>query len=157
MSDQTRPPTKTQQMAQEADTKENSDITHTISSRLLKAIQAHTPSELLAKANYINRKDEPGSIDFTEGDAHEVPPPGFVEALQRWSIPQNESWFGYKDNLPQARVTVSEGLKTQRAIAIAPEDIFLTNGSPQARCYRGGSTTRRWSNYFGQDEYTTTS
>jgi aspartate aminotransferase len=130
MSDETQPPTKTQQVAQEANTKENSDITsHTISSRLLKAIQAQTPSELLAKANYMNRKHEPGSIDFTEGDAHELPPPGFVEALQRWSIPQNESWFGYKDNLPQARVTVSEGLKTQRGIAIAPEDIFLTNGS----------------------------
>ncbi|MGF1937011.1 MAG: aminotransferase class I/II-fold pyridoxal phosphate-dependent enzyme [Nostoc sp. ChiQUE02] len=130
MSDQTRPPTKTQQVVQEAATKENSDITtHTISSRLLKAIQAQTPSELLAKANYMNRKHEQGSIDFTEGDAHELPPLGFVEALQRWSIPQNESWFGYKDNLPQARVTVSEGLKTQRGIAIAPEDIFLTNGS----------------------------
>ena len=77
------------QDAQEADTKENSDIKiHTISSRLLKAIQAPTPSELLAKANYMNRKHEPGSIDFTEGDAHELPPPGFVEALQRWSIPQ---------------------------------------------------------------------
>jgi|ERR671933_2229054 aspartate aminotransferase len=130
MADQTQPPRKTPQEAQEADTKENFDIkTHTISSRLLKAIQAQTPSELLAKANYMNRKHEPGIIDFTEGDAHELPPPGFVEALQRWSIPQNESWFGYKDNLPQARVTVSEGLKMQRGLAIAPEDIFLTNGS----------------------------
>jgi aspartate aminotransferase len=130
MADETQPPSKMPQEAQEADTKENSDIkTHTISSRLLKAIQAPTPSELLAKANYMNRKHEPGSIDFTEGDAHELPPPGFVEALQRWSIPQNESWFGYKDNLPQARVTVSEGLKMQRGLAIAPEDIFLTNGS----------------------------
>ncbi|MEG3988252.1 aminotransferase class I/II-fold pyridoxal phosphate-dependent enzyme [Microcoleus sp. S28C3] len=130
MADQKQPPSKTPQEAQEADTKENFDIkTHTISSRLLKAIQAPTPSELLAKANYMNRKHEPGSIDFTEGDAHELPPPGFVEALQRWSIPQNESWFGYKDNLPQARVAVSEGLKMQRGIAIAPEDIFLTNGS----------------------------
>ncbi len=130
MTDQTQPPSKMPQEAQEVDTKENSDLKiHTISSRLLKAIQAPTPSELLAKANYMNRKHEPGSIDFTEGDAHELPPPGFVEALQRWSIPQNESWFGYKDNLPQARVTVSEGLKMQRGIEIAPEDIFLTNGS----------------------------
>src|SRR5919202_4015728 len=121
MADQTQPPRKTPQEAQEADTKENFDIkTHTISSRLLKAIQAQTPSELLAKANYMNRKHEPGIIDFTEGDAHELPPPGFVEALQRWIVPQNESWFGYKENLPESRAAVSAALTTQRGITIAP-------------------------------------
>ncbi len=130
MPDPTQPPTKTLQVAQSAETKENSHLTtHIISSRLLQAIKIQTPSEFLAKATYISRKHEPGSIDFTEGDAHELPPPGFVEALQRWSVPQNESWFGYKENLPLAQATVSEGLKTQRGISIAPEDIFMTNGS----------------------------
>ncbi len=117
-------------MAQESDTKANSDLTtHIFSSRLLKAIKVQTPSEFLAKATYMSRKHEPESIDFTEGDAHELPPPGFVEAIQRWSVPQNESWFGYKENLPESRAAVSSALKTQRGISIAPEDIFMTNGS----------------------------
>jgi len=131
MSEQTQPPTKTQQVTQEADTKSNSDVTtHAISPRLLKAIEYQTPmGQFYAKATYMSRSQEPGSLDFTLGDAHELPPPGFVEALQRWIVPQNESWFGYKNNLPTSRATVSAALKAQRGLSIEPEDIFMTNGT----------------------------
>ena len=104
--------------------------THFISPRLLKKLDYQTPiSKFYAEATYMNRRTEPESLDFTLGDAHEMPPPGFVEALQRWSVPQNSSWYGYKGNIPQSRVTVSTALKEQRGLSILPEDIFMTNGT----------------------------
>jgi aspartate aminotransferase len=77
----------------------------------------------------MSRRTDPESLDFTLGDAHEMPPPGFVEALQRWSVPQNEGWYGYKGNIPESRITVSTALKDKRGLSILPEDIFLTNGT----------------------------
>ncbi len=120
-----------QQVLQDAKLKEKSNpTTHVISPRLLKAIEYQTPiSEFYGQATYMSRKNEPGSLDFTLGDAHEMPLPGFVEALQRWSVPQNKGWYGYKGNLSESRTTVSTALKEKRGLTFAPEDIFLTNGT----------------------------
>ncbi|MDF5727342.1 MAG: aminotransferase class I/II-fold pyridoxal phosphate-dependent enzyme [Rhizonema sp. PD38] len=104
--------------------------THFISPRLLQKLDYQTPlSKFFAEATYMSRRTEPESLDFTFGDAHEMPLPGFVEALQRWSVPQNSSWYAYKGDIPQSRVTVSTALKEQRGLSILPEDIFMTNGT----------------------------
>ncbi len=131
MSHQTKPPAKTQPVAQDAGADGKSDVTtHVISPRLLEAMEYQTPmGEFYAKATYMSRSKEPGSLDFTLGDAHEMPPRGFVEALQRWIVPHNESWFGYKGNLPESQAIVSAALKTQRGLSVEPEDIFMTNGT----------------------------
>ena len=104
--------------------------THFISPQLLKKLNYQTPiGKFFAEATYMSRRAEPQSIDFTLGDAHEMPLPGFVEALQNSSIPQNEGWYGYKGNIPESRDTVSAALKNKRGIYILPEDIFMTNGT----------------------------
>ncbi|HEY9299674.1 MAG TPA: aminotransferase, partial [Phormidium sp.] len=104
--------------------------THFISPRLLKLLDCPTPiSQFFAQATYMSRRTEPESIDFTFGDAHEIPPLGFVEALQRWSVPQNQGWYGYKGNIPESRITVSAALQDKRGLSILPEDIFMTNGT----------------------------
>jgi aspartate aminotransferase len=104
--------------------------THFISSWLLNKLDYQTPmSQFNATATYMRRRTEPGSLDFTLGDAYEVPPEGFVEALQRWSVPQNSSWYGYKGNIPESQITVSKSLKDKRGLSILPEDIFMTNGT----------------------------
>jgi aspartate aminotransferase len=104
--------------------------THFISPRLLKKLDYQTPiSKFYAEATYMSRRTEPESLDLTLGDAYEMPPQGFVEALQRWSVPQNSSWYGYKGNIPQSRVTVSAALNEKRGLSILPEDIFMTNGT----------------------------
>ncbi|WP_229415200.1 aminotransferase class I/II-fold pyridoxal phosphate-dependent enzyme [Moorena bouillonii] len=77
----------------------------------------------------MSRRTEPDSLDFTLGDSHEMPLPGFVEALQRSSIPQNPGWYGYKGNIPESRQAVSAALQDKRGISILPEDIFMTNGT----------------------------
>ena len=118
-------------MLQDPKLKQKSNLTtHVISPRLLKAIEYQTPiSEFYEKATYMSRKNEPGSLDFTVGDAHEIPSAEFAEALQRWSVPQNQGWYGYKGNLPESQTTVSTALKEKRGLSIAPEDIFMTNGT----------------------------
>ena len=104
--------------------------THFISPRLLKVLDYQTPvSKFYAETTYMSRRNDPGSIDFTFGDAHEMPPAGFVEALQYWSVPQNEGWYGYKRNIPEAQVAVSKALQDKRGLPILPEDIFMTNGT----------------------------
>ncbi|NEO92950.1 MAG: aminotransferase class I/II-fold pyridoxal phosphate-dependent enzyme [Moorea sp. SIO3G5] len=104
--------------------------THFISPRVLKGLEYQTPiSKFYAEATYMSRRTEPESLDFTLGDSHEMPLPGFVEALQRSSIPQNQGWYGYKGNIPESRETVSAALKDKRGISILPEDIFMTNGT----------------------------
>ncbi|MGQ4649387.1 aminotransferase class I/II-fold pyridoxal phosphate-dependent enzyme [Lyngbya aestuarii] len=131
MSDNIQPPSTPPQVAQQSVAEGKSpQTTHVISPRFLKAMEFQTPiSEFYAKAAYMKRSKEPGSLDFTLGDAHEMPPPGFVEALQYWSVPQHEGWFAYKGNLPESRATVSAALKSQRGISVEPEDVFLTNGT----------------------------
>ena len=118
-------------MLQNPKLKNKSNLTtHIISPRLLKAIEYQTPmSEFYRQATYMSRRNEPGSLDFTLGDAHEMPSPGLVEALQRWSVPQNKGWYGYKGNLSESRNTVSAALKEKRGLKFAPEDIFMTNGT----------------------------
>jgi aspartate aminotransferase len=106
------------------------DLSHVIAPQLLKTLDYKTPiREFYATASYMSRKNEPGSLDFTLGDSHEMPLPGFVEILQHHAIPRQEGWYGYKGNLPQTRNIVSEALKKYRGLSISPDDIFLTNGT----------------------------
>lgn len=103
---------------------------HALSSKLLRAIESPTPmSKFYASAKYMSRKNEPGSLDFTLGDAHEMPEPAFVEALQRAIVPQTQGWYGYKANLPNSRAVVAEALLKHRGLSFDPDDIFLTNGT----------------------------
>jgi aspartate aminotransferase len=78
---------------------------------------------------YARLHGEPDIVDFTFGDPHEMPLPGFVEALQRWSMPRNESWFAYKMNEPEARDAVIASLLKHRGLTFETDDIFLTNGA----------------------------
>ncbi|MBD2472172.1 aminotransferase class I/II-fold pyridoxal phosphate-dependent enzyme [Nostoc sp. FACHB-145] len=103
---------------------------HYISPRLLKNLDSQTPiSKFYTQATYMNRRTEPQSIDLSLGDAYEMPPPGFVEALQHWVVPQNSSWYGYKANLSESQLIVSTSLKEKRGLSILSEDILMTNGT----------------------------
>lgn len=109
---------------------ENAFLPHVIAPKLLKIIESQTPiGKFYNKATYMSLKNEPGSLDFTIGDSHEMPLHGFVEALQKNAIPQKIGWYGYKVSLPETKKIVSEALKKHRGISIVPDDIFMTNGT----------------------------
>ncbi|WIG58739.1 MAG: aminotransferase class I/II-fold pyridoxal phosphate-dependent enzyme [Ktedonobacterales bacterium] len=99
-------------------------------SRRVAALRAATPVlEFLLASPQVQRQNEPEVANFLFGNPQEMPLPGFVEALQRWSVPQDKDWFAYKHNDPKAQAVVAEVLRERRGVAFEPEDIFLTNGA----------------------------
>ncbi len=83
----------------------------------------------LNSAEYLHRSDDPENCDFVFGNPNEMPLAGFVEAMQKWSVPQNKDWFAYKLNEPDSREAVAESLQAWRGVRYDPEDIFLTTGA----------------------------
>jgi aspartate aminotransferase len=72
---------------------------------------------------------EAGICDFAVGNPHELALPGFVAALGRATVPQNNAWFAYKNNEPAACAVVSTALRERRGIPFEADDILLTNGA----------------------------
>jgi aspartate aminotransferase len=74
----------------------------------------------------------PVIADFRSGDPQELPPPGFVEALRRYSIPTSRDWFAYRFAHEPARQAVAASLTAELGVDFAGEDIFLTRGAAGA-------------------------
>src|SRR5690606_21671589 len=83
------------------------------------------PAFLDTHFEYASR---PGMSDFTFGNPQEMPLTGFVDALQRWSQPQNKDWFAYKLHEAQASRTIAESPRQWRGVNFEPDDILMTNG-----------------------------
>jgi aspartate aminotransferase len=83
----------------------------------------------MSQGAWLQKLGDPSVSDFAFGNPQEMPLPGFVEALGKWSIPQNKDWFAYKNNEPAARKAVVQGLRERRGVTFDEEDISLTNGA----------------------------
>lgn len=73
--------------------------------------------------------EDPDVCDFVAGNPQERALPEFVEALRRWSVPQDRHWFAYKFNEPYAQEAAAAGLRERRGVPFEPEDVFLTDGA----------------------------
>ena len=80
-------------------------------------------------SRYAERRAEPGICDFTFGNPHEMPLPGFVEAIRRHAIPLNKDWFAYKTSEAEPQAFLAERLTGELSLHFEPEDIALTNGA----------------------------
>jgi aspartate aminotransferase len=78
---------------------------------------------------YSRLAGTPGVADFAFGNPHEMPLPGFVQALQNWVTPRNKDWFAYKLSEPDAQVAVATALSERSGVTYTPDDIVLTNGA----------------------------
>jgi aspartate aminotransferase len=67
--------------------------------------------------------------NFLTGDPQELPPPGFVAALQRYSIPTATDWFAYCFQHQPARQAAATALSAELGAAFVAEDIFLTRAA----------------------------
>lgn len=65
--------------------------------------------------------------NFLLGNPQQMPLPGFVDALQHWSVPRDKDWFAYKMNGLKARAVVATNLRKWRNVPFDLDDIFLTN------------------------------
>lgn len=98
------------------------------------AIERLTPSigqlvEFLESSTYFQRRDDPGIADFVFGNPHEMPLPGFVDALHRRVDPRDKDWFAYKRSEPGSTAIVAASLRQRMGLPFEPADIFMTNGA----------------------------
>jgi aspartate aminotransferase len=101
-----------------------------ISHRMAAVAEAVAPvTRFFRESSWARKASDPDVCDFTFGNPQEMPLPGFVEALERWSVPQNKDWYAYKNNEPEPCAVVARSLHERRGLPFEAEDIFLTNGA----------------------------
>ena len=77
---------------------------------------------------YARWAGRPGLADFAVGNPHEMPLPGYVDALRRHLEPQDPDWFAYKMSEPNARAAVALTLTARTGLPWDPADVAMTNG-----------------------------
>jgi aspartate aminotransferase len=83
----------------------------------------------MTQSAYAQRQGQPGISDFVVGNPHEMPLPGFSDALQRWSVPQHKDWFAYTFSDPSAVAVVAASLRDRYDMAFEEADISMTTGA----------------------------
>jgi aspartate aminotransferase len=85
--------------------------------------------------SYFNRAQEVRDArrdvisDFAAGDPQEMQSDAYVEALRRWTVPENPYWFQYHMSEPSAQEAVARSLREYLGIPFEPEDIAMTNAA----------------------------
>jgi len=67
--------------------------------------------------------------DLVAGNPQEMPLPGFVDAIAKWTAPKNKDWFAYKQNVPDAVRAVVDSLARRRGVRYDADDVFMTTGA----------------------------
>ncbi|MGH4011000.1 MAG: aminotransferase class I/II-fold pyridoxal phosphate-dependent enzyme [Pseudonocardiaceae bacterium] len=78
------------------------------------------------------QRAQPVIADFMAGNPQEPALPGFVEALQRWSVPTSADWFAYCLMHEPARRAAAASLTAELGVGFAAKDVFLTRGASGA-------------------------
>jgi len=72
---------------------------------------------------------KPEACDFMFGNPHDLPLPGYVEALRRGLEPTGKDHYAYTMDLPAATAAIGAGLRERFGIAFRDQDIHMTNGN----------------------------
>lgn len=75
------------------------------------------------------RSEQPMIANLMTGDPQELPPPGFVEAMQRCSVPATPDWFAYCFAHEPARQAAAASLTAELGVRFADDNIFVTRGA----------------------------
>lgn len=84
--------------------------------------------EFARKSGYQERRLEPGVLDFTFGDPHEMPLPEYVEALRAAAVPRDELWFAYKFSLVESQEAAAASLRKVVDLPWTADRIRMTTG-----------------------------
>lgn len=82
-----------------------------------------------SQSPYARRPRDADICDFTFGNPHELPLPGFVSALRTWIEPRHERWFAYQSSDAHAREVVAHSLESSHGLRFAPDDVHMTTGA----------------------------
>jgi aspartate aminotransferase len=75
---------------------------------------------------------DPGTCNFLAGNPQELASKEYVDVLQRWAVPADKNWFGYKGPDETAKRAAAEGLSAELDMAFDPADVVLTRGASGA-------------------------
>ncbi len=67
--------------------------------------------DFVRRSGYQQRRLEPGVLDFTFGDPHEMPMRAYVDALRSAAVPQSEHWFAYQFSQEPAQDAAAASLR----------------------------------------------
>ncbi len=84
--------------------------------------------EWYAASPHQSSTDDAGAIDLLFGNPHDMPVPGYVEALQRHAEPEHPGWFAYMFSDPGATALVAADLKQHTGLPWQDQDVAMTNG-----------------------------
>lgn len=71
----------------------------------------------------------PDTCDFTFGNPHDMPLPGYVAALQKWSVPNSKDYYAYVSGEDHAKKVIAKSLNDRFGRPYAADDILMTNGA----------------------------
>ncbi len=110
---------------------DDTGVTHDYYAKSMEPVRAsHAPlMKFFANSGYLERFGDPDCLFLAMGDPHEIPPPGYVEAIAAELEPRSGNWFAYKTSTRPAREAVAASLKDWRAMEFRPEDIAITTGA----------------------------
>ena len=69
------------------------------------------------------------ACDFMAGNPQEMASREYVDALHKWTDPQDRAWFAYKNSEPVAREAAAASLRQRLGIDFDPDDIAMTNAA----------------------------
>jgi aspartate aminotransferase len=104
-----------------------------ISPRLEPIRRAMTPFvRFFEDSAWSTRRHTPDACDFVWGNPHDMPLPGYVEAISDAAVPRDPSWFAYKSSEPVACETVAASLHERFGVPFQPADVLMTKGASSA-------------------------
>ena len=104
---------------------------HPVSARSVQIQQAESFRMLFdfaRRSGYQERRLEPGVLDFTFGDPHDLPQTDYVEALRAAVLPKDELWFAYKFSQEAAQEAAAGSLSRHLGLDWPADRIRMTTG-----------------------------
>ena len=98
------------------------------SQRLQQAESFRMLFDFARKSGYQQRRLEPGVLDFTFGDPHELAAPDYVEALRDAAVPKDELWYAYKFSQEPAQEAAAASLSRHLGIDWPADRVRMTTG-----------------------------
>ncbi|GAA5030311.1 pyridoxal phosphate-dependent aminotransferase [Terrabacter aeriphilus] len=96
--------------------------------RVASAVPIQMMMAFRMRSGYATRRLEPGVVDLTFGDPHELAPDAYVEALADALRPRDELWFAYMQSDEAAQAAAAASLERVVPLGWGPDDLRMTTG-----------------------------
>jgi aspartate aminotransferase len=103
---------------------------YAVSLQVDRLLQAMRPfAEVMTNPVFAQLMTDPETCNFVVGNPQEIASPAYVETLQRWAVPRDKNWFGYKMADGTAQAAAAAGLSSELGMSFEADDILLARGA----------------------------